>query len=78
MNRDLSEGRGEPDGHGMKEHSRRGRSKRKSLRLEHAWALWPERRARAKDAEVTRLGALRQLFSLYSGAQEAVERFLTV
>ena len=30
MNRDLSEGRGEPDGHGMKEHSRRGRSKRKS------------------------------------------------
>ena len=29
--------------------------------------------------EVTRLGALRQLFSLYSGAQEeAVERFLTV
>lgn len=33
-NRDLSEGRGEPGGHEMKEHSRRGKSKPKSLEAE--------------------------------------------
>lgn len=30
-NRDLSEERGEPGGHGMKEHSRRGKSRPRSL-----------------------------------------------